>query len=48
MRFVPCEEAWGLLVVQWLGQCTSMAKGLGSVPIPFGELKTHKPHGTAK
>lgn len=49
MGSVPYERGLGTsLVVQWLGQCTSMAKGLGSVPILFGELKTHKPHGTAK
>lgn len=43
-----CKRFGDFPVVQWLGQCTSMATGLDSIPILFRELKSHKPHGTAK
>ena len=34
------------LTAQWLRFCTSTAGGTG--PIPVGELRSHKPGGTAK
>ena len=33
------------LVVSWLGVCTFIAEGLGSIP---GDLRSHNPCGVAK
>ena len=44
LRFLPRKGY--PLVVQWLGPCALIAKGLGSIPVR--KLKSHKVRGAAK